>query len=503
MGAMEDRRRVLIVDDEAGIREMVAGFFETKGYSARTAASGEEALELLGTANGPKDTNRTPESHDSPNSQLAWRPHAVVLDLRLPGISGLDTLARIKTLDRRIPVVLVTGHGTVDAAVAAMKLGAEDFVAKPVRLAELLKTVERVATECAQAGLEGPSLEHGASLRDLMGPSAAIEKVCQLVNQVADTNLTVILYGETGAGKSLVARAIHNLSERGRPRPGGLPSGRFVRVDCGAIPDTLIESELFGHERGAFTGAVQRNQGYFELAHQGTLFLDEIANLSEAMMRKLLCALEDRRIYRVGGKEPIDVDIRVVAASNQNLHGLVEKGAFRRDLFHRLAEFAIEIPPLRKRKEDIAFLAQRFLAAANAELGRNVRAISPPAMQALYDYDWPGNVRELRNVIKRATLLCKDAIEPEHVRAASAVHCGLAIADLRFQSAIGNQQSPIAPALQGQLSLKEITRECVRQVEQAVIAAVLKETGGNRSRAARILNVDYKTLYYKAKELGE
>ena len=466
MPAPGDKGTVLVVDDEPAIREMLLGFLETKGYSARAAADGEEALRLIRNQ----------------------RPHSVVLDLRMPGLSGLDTLAQIKELDPRIPVVLMTGYGTVDAAVAAMKLGAEDFLTKPVRLAELLRTIESVAPLPAGSFLEQSAGEPSAPLEDLMGHGAAIREVAERVAQVAKTNLTVVLTGETGAGKSLVARAIHNQSDRA--------AKRLVRVDCGAIPDTLIESELFGHERGAFTGAVERNRGYFELAHQGTLFLDEIANLSEAMMRKLLCALEDRHIYRVGGKEPISVDIRVIAASNQDLARLVEQGAFRRDLFHRLNEFTIEIPPLRRRKEDIGFLAQRFLSMANAELGRTVAAFSPQAVEVLHDYNWPGNVRELRNVVKRAVLLARDVIEPEHVQAASAT-CPTAQAP----------PAPLGPDIEGvfegKWSLKDITRECVRRVEHAVIAAVLKQTGGNRSKAARLLNVDYKTLYYKAKELDQ
>jgi len=378
----------------------------------------------------------------------------------------------------------------VDSAVTAMKLGAEDNITKPVKLAELLRTTESVLADGRLRRAAAPRAADPAvqlPLEELMGRSAEIAQVYKLAQQVAETDLTVIIHGETGAGKSLVAGAIHNASRRARQR--------FVRVDCGAIPDTLIESELFGHELGAFTGAVRRNQGYFELANSGTLFLDEIANLSEAMMRKLLCALEDRRVYRVGGNEPIDVDIRVVAASNQDLAQLVEQGRFRRDLFHRLNEFVIEIPPLRKRRDDIPYLVERFIRLANAELGKSVGPPPKESMDLLLAYNWPGNARELRNVVKRAVLLADDAILPEHLRAASVSYAQPTPLDL--QSAAVDQLLG-----SGEWSLKDITRECVRQIEQKVISAVLEQTNGNKSRAARVLNVDYKTLYYKAKELG-
>ncbi|HUT33340.1 MAG TPA: sigma-54 dependent transcriptional regulator [Planctomycetota bacterium] len=468
MARVADQREVLVVDDEPAIRTMMTGYLEAEGYRARVAADGAEAIRLVG-------------------EQL---PDLVILDLRMPGMNGLDVLARIKEIDRRIAVVLMSGYATVETAVRAMKLGAETVLAKPVGLAELGRALDDALAQRQDLAGEQEGAKATGSLRDLMGPSDAIARVCELVEQVAATDLTVILHGETGAGKSLVARAIHAASPRA--------ARRLVRVDCGAIPDTLIESELFGHERGAFTGAVARNQGYFEMAHGGTLFLDEIGNLSEAMMRKLLCALEERRFYRVGGKEPIDVDIRVVAASNRNLPQLVEQGSFRRDLFHRLNEFVIEIPPLRQRRDDIPFLAQRFLDMANAELRRDVRGFSPEATEALLAYEWSGNVRELRNVIKRAVLLSNGTIGAEALCAAGS------------NGAPAPRPAPAAVApdpelervLEGQWSLKDIARETVRQVERQVITCVLAHTGGNRSQAARILNVDYKTLYYKARKLA-
>jgi two-component system nitrogen regulation response regulator GlnG len=467
MAAEASPKKVLIVDDEPHIREMLQSFFETKGYGTRSAEGATEAFALI----------------------EAEPPHLVVLDIRMEGMDGLTMLQRIKRRDKGIPVVMMTGYGTVDSAVTAMKLGAEDYVSKPVKLAELLRIVEQVlgsrdAEDEAPEDLSTPRVQ--APLTELMGHSAAIRQVCALVEQVAQTDLTVLIYGETGTGKSLVASAIHAASLRG--------AHRSVRVDCGAIPDTLIESELFGHERGAFTGAEARHVGYFELANHGTLFLDEVANLSEAMMRKLLCALEDRQVYRVGGKEPVDVDIRVVAASNRDLDQLVAEGSFRRDLYHRINEFVIHIPPLRRRKEDVPFLVQRFVGLANAELGKDVHGASSAALEVLDAHDWPGNVRELRNVVKRAVLVCNDAVEPEHLRAANLG---------RTEARPPDAAAPNVDRLLGEgWSLTKVTRECVRQIEERIISAVLDRTGGNKSQAARLLNVDYKTLFYKAKELG-
>jgi two-component system nitrogen regulation response regulator GlnG len=486
MAMARERRNVLVVDDEEPIRSMLASFFETKGYRVSAAGDGREALRQIG---------------EDP-------PHLVLLDLRMPEMDGMEALRRIRKLDRRIPVVVVTAYGAVETAVAAMKMGARDFLTKPLKLTELLRVVEDAlshstvgarhaspwATQCVapttspDERLAPPGSDAAApSLQDLMGHGPAIAQVCELVDQVAGTDLTVVLSGETGTGKSLVAQAIHRASPRA--------AGRLVRVDCGAIPETLVESELFGHERGAFTGADRRNVGYFELADGGTLFLDEVANLSQGMMRKLLCALEDRRIYRVGGPEPIDVDIRVIAASNQDLGQLVEQGRFRRDLFHRLTEFTIELPPLRRRREDIPFLVQRFIRLSNEELGKNVSGPTEASLDLLVHQEWPGNARELRNIVKRAVLLCEDAIEPDHLRAA-----GLGGPPPRAPESFVPDLDRI---LRGELSLKDIARECVRHLEQKVIGAVLDHTNGNKSQAARLLNVDYKTLFYKAREMGQ
>ena len=459
-----DGRCVLVVDGEPATRTMLRGYLEAEGHRAFLAANGAEALRLA-------------EKH---------RPGLVLLDLLIPDMNGLDVLARLKESDGSVAVAIMAAHPTVETAVEAMKLGAETVLSKPVSIAELVVTLQAVMDKAERERTREQPRGVGESLRDLMGPSEAIARLSALVEDVAGTNLTVLLYGETGAGKGLVARAIHAASARA--------AARLVRVDCGAVPDTLIESELFGHERGAFTGAVARNQGYFEAANGGTLFLDEVANLSEAMMRRLLCALEDRQVYRVGGKEPIELDIRVIAASNQNLAQLADSGAFRSDLFHRLNEFAIEIPPLHNRPEDIPYLAQRFLAEANADLHRGA-ALSPEAAQCLLAHSWPGNARELRNVIKRAVLLCDGTILPEHVQAANAP-------ETTPERETREPPADSVPAHDGQLSLRDITRECIRHIERQVITSVLAATGGNRSMAARILNVNYKTLSGKARDMA-
>ncbi|TMB38797.1 MAG: sigma-54-dependent Fis family transcriptional regulator [Deltaproteobacteria bacterium] len=314
-----------------------------------------------------------------------------------------------------------------------------------------------------------------------IGPGAQMEKIVQQIRQVADSPLTVLVEGETGTGKELVARAIHYLSSR-REKP-------FVAVDCGAILDTLIESELFGYEQGAFTGAHQRKEGYFQRAHGGTLFLDEIANVPLPTQAKLLRALEEREVQPLGSKEPIRVSARIIAASNVSLEREVRAGRFRQDVYYRLNEFGITLPPLRER-DDILHLANEFLPEAGLELGRSCRKISEAAAQVLLRYHWPGNVRELRNVIRRAMLLASDVIEPEHLAV-------MPVEPLPALSATGCR----GPA-ETVNSLKEIAGAAAADAEQQAIRRVLQVTGGNKSEAARLLRTDYKTLYLKMKEYG-
>jgi two-component system nitrogen regulation response regulator GlnG len=315
-----------------------------------------------------------------------------------------------------------------------------------------------------------------------MGPSDAIARLISEVNRVAKSDFAVVLIGETGSGKEVVARAIHQASPRSK-KP-------FIPVDCGAIPETLLESELFGHEKGAFTGAAVQKLGKFELAEEGTLFLDEISNMPLGSQAKLLRVLQEKKVYRVGGTKPISVNVRVLVASNQSLDDLSGAKGFREDLYYRLSEFTIRIPPLRERKEDIPYLAKRFLDNANVELKKYVKGFSESALNALFQYSWPGNVRQLRSTIRRAALLADDLIEEKHWDLVRADVPGMAF----------------TPKVEGEswkgLSLREIVQQSTTAVEREVLAHVLKVTGGNKAKAARLLKIDYKTIHEKVKKFG-
>jgi len=402
---------------------------------------------------------------------------------------------------------MITGHGEHDLVVEALRGGAYDFIHKPIdrdylvavlrraiEMRELSRRVkqQQLALERHVNELEVIVEERTRELRQtnevierplpwLIGPGAQMEKIVQQIRQVADSPLTVLVEGETGTGKELVARAIHSLSSR-REKP-------FVAVDCGAIPDTLIESELFGYEKGAFTGAHQRKDGYFQRAHGGTLFLDEIANVPLPTQAKLLRALQDQQVQPLGSKEPIRVSARIIAASNVSLEREVRAGRFRQDVYYRLNEFRITLPPLRER-DDILHLANVFLPEAGLELGRPCRKISEAAAQVLLRYQWPGNIRELRNVIRRAMLLASDVIEPEHLAV-------MPVEPLPALSAMGCRGPPETPN-----SLREIADGAAADAEQQAIRRALQVTGGNKSQAARLLRTDYKTLHLKMKEYG-
>jgi two-component system nitrogen regulation response regulator GlnG len=369
--------------------------------------------------------------------------------------------------------------------VAAVKAGAFDYLAKPFEHREVLRLVRRALAErerqrrlCLPLG-ETPQ---DARLREIMGPSSAVSRIICELNLVAGSEFNVVVQGETGAGKELVARAIHQRSRRAK--------GPFVPVDCGAIPETLIESELFGYQKGAFTGADRPKPGKFEASQGGTLFLDEIANLPLAAQAKLLRVLQDKACCRLGATRPVPIDTRLVAAANKNLHELATAGLLREDLYFRLNEFSITVPPLRERKDDIPYLAKRFLDITNRELGKAVKGFSESCLEALFAYNWPGNVRQLRSVIRRAVLVADDLVTERHLDIKRTPVPGLAF----------------TPKVQGEpwleLPLKEIVRRSVFSVEKEVLTEALKYTSGNKSKAARLLHIDYKTIHTKIKQFG-
>ena len=398
---------------------------------------------------------------------------AIVTDIKMPGMDGFALLAEIRARRPDTPTLMITGHGEHALAIGALRGGAYDFIQKPIDRDYFVASLRR-AIEMGELGRR--MREQRLPLKWLMGPCRQMEKVIQQIKQVANSPLTILVEGETGTGKELVARAIHQLSARGK-KP-------FVAVDCGAMPDTLIESELFGHEKGAFTGAHRRKDGQFPLADGGSLFLDEIVNLPLPTQPKLLRALQERQVQPLGGDQPVRVDVRIIAASNLRLEREVRAGRFREDVYYRLNEFAISLPPLRER-DDILHLANDFLAEASMEFGRPCREISDAAAENLLRYAWPGNVRELRNVIRRAILVASDAIEPEHLP--------FVPADVSSAAALREGPAPIG------LSLKAIAEAAAADAEQHAIRRILQDTRGNKSEAARLLRTDYKTLHLKMK----
>ena len=447
---------ILLVEDKESLRRVLRLTLENAGYSVTEAADAREAID-----------------------EVSRVPHKVVLtDLRMPNGTGLDVLRAARAADGDVPVIVMTAYGSIDEAVQAMKDGAHDFLQKPVDSNHLLLLVGR-ALEQARLRTENLLLREEWSKRygfpRIIGESEAIKKAVAETQRVAQTEATVLLLGESGTGKELFARAIHHLSNR-RDMP-------LVAINCAAIPETLIENELFGHERGAFTGAGERRLGKFELASGGTVFLDEIGELPLAVQGKLLRVIEEKSVDRIGGRAPVPVDVRVVAATNKDLRTAVEKGEFRGDLFFRLAVFPIQIPPLRERGEDVVLLAHHLAAQLGKEMRGREATLSEASVAALRAGRWPGNVRELENAIERACILADSAtLEPRDL--------GL-----------------LAQTTESQLSgfdasgtLSEATARAVQIVERRKIAETLAAHDGNKTRAAETLGVSYKTLLTKIKD---
>jgi DNA-binding NtrC family response regulator len=455
--------QILIVEDKDSLRTMLRHALERQGHAVLEARDQPEAVRILQQA----------------------QPALVLSDLRLPDGDGFGVLRSTKEIDADIPVIVMTAYGSIEDAVAAMKEGALDFLAKPVDPDHLLLLVAR-ALEQRRIVAENLLLREELAVRrgapQLVGEDPSLRKVFTSLQRAAATDTTVLLEGESGTGKELFARSLHALSTRA--------DAPFVAINCAAIPETLLETELFGHEKGAFTGAVARKPGKFEMAHRGTLFLDEIGDLPLTLQAKILRALEEKRFERVGGTASVQVDVRLVAATNKGLRAAVAGRRFREDLYFRLSVFPITVPPLRERPGDIPVLARYFVERFCRDMKKKTLTISPAAFEQLQTYPWPGNVRELQNCIERAVILADgDTILPRHLNLSFA------------QPSAENAPSPWA-AIDLSGTLAEALRRVSFEAERVKIEDTLREAGGNKGRAAELLQISYKMLLAKVKDLG-
>ncbi len=442
---------ILIVDDEAPQREMIGGFLRKQGFDVALAASGQEALEII--RRGPVDL--------------------VLTDLRMPQMSGMEFLAEVKRLNPEIPVVVMTAYGSIESAVSAMKAGAYDYLSKPVDLDDLLHLVRKVEERqhlIAENRELRERLKERYRLEGIVAESGAMQEVLSLVYRVAGSTATVLIRGESGTGKELIAQAIHYHSPRAK--------GPFIKVNCAALPETLLESELFGHVKGAFTGAIQDKAGRFEAAHGGTIFLDEIGDISPAIQAKLLRVLQDREFERVGSNRTLRVDVRILAATNQDLEAAVRNRRFREDLYYRLNVVPIYIPPLRERRQDIPPLIDHFLQKFSKENRKRIQGLTREARDALLKYDYPGNVRELENLIERAVVLCRGEV------------IGMGDLPLTFRAVEVEQEVPPSlPAL-------------LEGIERRKILEALERSGWIQTKAAEELGISERALRYKMRKYG-
>lgn len=444
----KERTRVLVVDDEEIVRESLSGWLMNDGYTLDTAPDGPTAIEKL--------------------KQDRWS--VMLVDLKMPGMDGLHVLETARKMQPDTAVVIMTAYATVETAVEAMKIGAYDYLVKPFDPEELsLMMVKIVAQQqlVRENVLLRKVLKREYRFRDMLSKSPAMHRIFDLARSAARSQSTVLILGESGTGKELLARAIHAESPR--------KSDPFVAVSCAALTESLLESELFGHEKGAFTGAIARRRGKFEVANGGTIFLDEIGDISQKLQVDLLRVLEDRRFFRVGGSESVDVDVRVIAATNRDLKRATEEGRFREDLYYRLNVVPILLPPLRDRREDLPLLIDHFLEHLSVEMNKRVDGVRPDTLALLMKHDWPGNVRELRNVLERGVVVCQGPhLVPEDL--------GLVPAATRHE--------PFDTSL------------TLDEVERRHVAAVLHHVGGNVTQAAKILDIDRVTLYNKIRKYG-
>ncbi|MCL6447730.1 MAG: sigma-54 dependent transcriptional regulator [Armatimonadetes bacterium] len=443
--------KILIIDDEKHLCWALEKAMRQEGYQALSATSGKKGLELI--------------KEESPS--------LVILDLKMPEMDGLEVLRKAREILPGLPVIMLTAHGTIETAIEAMKIGAVDYLTKPFDLEEL-KIVIKQNLMVSQLVTEVTFLRDELAKRytNLIGESKAVQEIKRLIEKVAKSNATVLITGESGTGKEVAALTIHQQSLR--------KDGPFVPVNCAALPEQLLESELFGHEKGAFTGAVARKLGRFELADRGTIFLDEITEIPLSMQVKLLRVLQEKSFERVGGTETLCVDVRVIAATNRDIASAMKQGQFREDLYYRLNVFQIHMPPLRERKEDIPLLAQHFVEKFRPTY--LVNKISPAAMELLVRYPWPGNIRELQNVIERAAIICQgNEILPEHLP----------------KELLAAQKTTAGPVInfpdQG-ISLEEVEKE--------LILKALEKTGGNQTKAAQLLGITRSALLYRSQKYG-
>jgi DNA-binding NtrC family response regulator len=450
---MERKARILVVDDEANARTALVSLLDEEGYSMESAADGFKALPKL----------------------EEFAPDLLLTDLKMPGMDGLELMQRARAADPECAVVVMTAHGAVESAVSAMQQGAVGYLTKPINFEELVLNIER-ALERRRLRVETGHLRERLAekhrVSSIVGSSAPMQTVFDTILQVAPSRASVLITGESGTGKELVAAAIHQHS----PRAGG----PFIRLNCAALAETVLESELFGHERGAFTGAVTRRDGRFQQAHRGTLFLDEIGEISPALQVKLLRFLQEHQYERVGGNETVEVDVRIIAATNRDLKQRVGEGKFREDLYYRLNVVTIDVPPLRSRRSDIALLAVHFLHKYTQENGKTINGFTDGALEALSRYDWPGNVRELENAVERAVVVSRqELVQPTDLPTIVAAATTAAKSDV-----------------------PQIPGSTLEAIERHAILKTLEHTGGSTSRAAEILGISPRKIQYKLQEYG-
>ena len=449
----QERLDVLVVDDEESMREILEVVLQNEGLNVRVVTTGQEAIEVL---------ESTP-------------PRVFIQDLRMGGLDGMDLLSRAKSVAPDVPVILITAYSSWDTAVNAMRLGAFDYLKKPFDTDHIRSVVQR-AIQVSEAPGDASLVQ-----RLIVGNTQAMQRVFDMVKKIAPTDSTVLVHGESGSGKELVARSLHAASYRAE-RP-------FVAVNCSAFNENLLESELFGHAKGAFTGAHEDRKGVFEAADGGTLFLDEVAEMSTSTQVRMLRVLEERRVTRLGDTEEKPIDVRIIAATHKRLEDEVAAGNFREDLFYRLNVIPFVLPALRERTEDIPLLAGHFLAKYSAAMGKKVTAVSPRAQRQLMAYSWPGNVRELENVVQRHVALCE----------------GAEIEEIQLPSGSGRDVVPVASTASDPLEIPEegiVLDDVLDDIERRLLANALEKTHGNLTQAAKILGMSYRSIRYKVKKLN-